>query len=712
MTRQLTIADVVRRPLPGMDAPTKVRFTPDGGALTYLQGPPDSTIRSLWHHDLSGEERTLLAGPSDDAVVSRDEQLRRERSREYGDGVTDYQSSDDGAVLVVLAGRLFVSRAGEPVKPLSGIEGVQDARLSPHGRRVAFVQSGDLFMAPVDGGPPLGLTDDAVPDVYNGLAEYIAAEELGRHLGLWWSTDSAQVAFAHVDERDVAPYLIPHLGGERVEVEEHRYPFAGGPNARVSLRVTDAAGGPTRQVELGMASDDYLVRVVAHPLGGWLVAVLPRAQRSLRWLRVEPDGSASELWVEPSTPWLNLDDDTRVLSDGRVLRSTERSGFRHLELRTADGTFDRQLTSGNWVVTGVVHVDEARGEILFTATRDGVPQRHLHVVPLAGGDPERLSNEPGWHETAVSPDGERWVDTWSSLEHAPAVVVRSRDGTPPIVIHQPSATASTLNLPPPELLELCAADGATTLHAAVYRPERAQSESPPPAVVWIYGGPHSQKVVDEWSMTVELHRQMLRQLGFAVVVVDNRGTFNRGLAFEAPLWRQMGHTEIADQAAAARQLAERGELDAERIGITGGSYGGYLTLMAMVLEPQLFRAGVAAAPVTDWHLYDTAYTERYLDTPDANADGYRRSSLIERAGDLAGPALIIHGLVDENVHFRHTARLLAALAETEHDVDLLVFPTERHGERGQAGRRQRQRRALEFLCRHLGQPYPGPLDGD
>ncbi len=696
MARRITIDDAVRVPLPGMDLPVKPRFTPDGSALLILQAPPGSVSRSLWRVDLESGERRLLAAPDDATRYSRDEELRRERQRERGAGITDYQLADDGTVLVVLGGRLLIGDVARPLAPLDAPVGVQDARLAPDGRHVAVVSGGDLYVVASGGGTPRRLTDDAAPAVFNGLAEYIAGEELGRQLGAWWSADGTALAFAHVDERSVPSYPIPHLVGDGVEVEAHRYPFAGGPNAAVSLRVARPAGGRSTEVDLGMRRDDYLARVVAEPGGGWLVAVLPRAQRSLHWLRVGLDGSARELWVERSDPWLNLDDDTRVLSDGTILRSTERTGFRHLELRTADGGFERQLTGGDWVVTSVVGVDEQRGEVLALTTRAGVLERHLDAIPLDGGDPRRLTDEPGWHAVAVSADGRRWVDTWSSLERAPAVVMRSRDGAAAITIHAPSETAESAGLTPPELLEVCAADGTTTLQAALYRPEPDGSR-PPPLVVWVYGGPHSQKVANDWSLTVEMHRQLLRSAGFAVLVVDNRGTANRGLAFESAIHREMGRIEVADQAAAVRQLANRGEIDGARAGITGGSYGGYMTLLAMMREPDLFRAGVASAPVTDWRLYDTAYTERYMDTPEANPDGYRDASLLTQARSLTGRALVMHGLIDENVHFRHTAQLLAALSDAERDVDLVVFPAERHGERGDAARRQRQRRALSFL---------------
>jgi dipeptidyl-peptidase-4 len=723
MTRRLTIEEVVRQPLPGMDAPTAVRFAGDSDLLLYLQHPADSPERALWRHDLTTGERLLLAGPGEaSAPLSREEELRRERLRERGGGVTSYQLSDDGrTALVTLAGRLFRSSDRMPVEPILGVDGVQDARLSPDGRRIAYVRAGDVYSFDDEAGPRR-LTHDAEPGVTNGLAEYVAAEELDRHVGTWWSADGGALLVAHVDERRVPPYPLPHLAGEQLEIEEHRYPFAGGPNARVSLRLIELGDGvrhgEPRNLDLGMADDEYLARVVPDPRGGWLVAVLPRAQRSLRWVRIGADGAVRGLWTEESEPWLNLDNATRVLRDGRVVRSTERSGWRHLELRDPDGGFERQLTAGEWVVTELVQVVERRpgeADLYFIGTRDGVLERHLYRVGLEGGEPERLTSEPGWHAAAVRSDGGAWVDTWSSLEHAPAVAVRfthPAEGT--ITIHAPSATAASLELPAPRLWELCAADGTTTLHAALYQPADGTPESQPapPAVVWVYGGPHSQKVANEWSLTVELHRQMLRQLGFAVIVVDNRGTSFRGRAFEAALAGQLGEVEIADQAAAVRQLAAERLLDVERVGITGGSYGGYLTLMALLREPELFRCGVAGAPVIDWHLYDTAYTERYLGRPEENPSGYAASSVLHGVAQLDRPVLVVHGLVDENVHFRHTARLLGALAEADRDVELLLFPEERHGERHPAARRQRQRRALAFFCRQLGRPLPPELRTD
>lgn len=725
MNARLRLEDISHLPLPGTDVPAAISFAPGGEALTYLQSTDGSLVRSLWWHDLRSGERRVIAGPMPgterEEAIGHEERLRRERTRTSELGVPEFAWAMRAArptLIVPVGGRVLAGSgvdaqaAVDALAPLDGVGQVSCAILAPDGLRVAFVRGGDLWVALLDGGQSLRLTEDAEPGVFNGLAEFIAAEELGRYEGLWWSLDGTHLAFAHVDERSVPPFMISHLGADPPTHEEHRYPFAGGPNALVTLRLVAASGDPSVEVDLGMADGDYLARVVAEPSGGWLVAVLPRAQRTLRWLRVAPDGVATELWMEASEPWLNLDDHTRALADGSILRTTERTGFRHLELRRADGVDTRQLTAGEWMVTDVVHVDESRGEVLFIGTADGATQRHLYAASLDMPEPvtrpSRLTNEAGWHEVAVSADGNRWADTCSTLEHAPAVSVRYRDDREPISIHAPSFTAASLQRRPPELLTLRAADGTTPLDAAIYRPEEPAA-SPPPCVVWVYGGPHAQNVKRAWEMTVSPLRQYLAQSGVAVAVVDNRGSANRGLAFEAPLAGHFGGVEVADQAAAVRQLAEAGEIDISRVAITGGSYGGKMTLRCVIAEPSIFRAGVAVAPVTDQAGYDTAYTERYLGLPQDDPAAYERSSVLPQAAELGGSVLLIHGALDENVHLRHSIRLVAALHALDRDIELVILPNDRHRMRSASGVRTRDRRTVLHLLTELGVPLPDEL---
>ncbi len=408
---------------------------------------------------------------------------------------------------------------------------------------------------------------------------------------------------------------------------------------------------------------------------------------------------------------MNLDALTRPLADGRVLRGTDESGFRQLEIREADGSSPRRLTAGDWVVTDVAHVDEGRGEVLVVGTADGVRERHLYAIPLDARQPitrpVRLTNEPGWHAIAVSDDGEAWADTFSDRSSAPRVVVRARNGQTKTIIHEPSADAASLGLVIPELLEVPADDG-TQLQVALFRPPDPEA-TPPPAIVWVYGGPHSQHVGEWWETTMLPIYQALVRAGFAVVVADNRGTANRGLAFEAQIAGALGTVEVDDQARVVTFLADRGDLDAGRVGITGGSYGGYLTIMAMLRRSDLFRAGVALAPVVDWDGYDTAYTERYLGTPAANPTTYQEASLLPRVSALRGPLLVTHGAIDENVHLRHTQRLGEALAHVGRELDVVVLPGQRHLVSSPRALLARDRRTVAFLCRSLGVPVPEDL---
>jgi dipeptidyl-peptidase-4 len=279
-----------------------------------------------------------------------------------------------------------------------------------------------------------------------------------------------------------------------------------------------------------------------------------------------------------------------------------------------------------------------------------------------------------------------------------------------VTVAEPTCDASRLGVLPPELLTLTADDGRTPLHAALYRP-RQPSGSPPPCVVWVYGGPHAQYVKRAWELTAHPLRQYLAGAGVAVLVVDNRGMAYRGIEFERPLQRRLGTAEVADQAAAVRQLAERGEIDIARVGITGGSYGGYMTLRCMALEPDLFRVGVAVAPVTDWRGYDSAYTERYLGMPDENPAAYDAASALDVLDRIRGSVLLIHGAIDENVHLRHSVRAMATLQAAGRDVELVVLPADRHRTRSASGLATRDRRTLRHLLTGLGVPLSHELRG-
>ena len=495
-----------------------------------------------------------------------------------------------------------------------------------------------------------------------------------------------------------------HQGKDTVEVEHHRYPFAGAANAVLRLGVVEVATAAVTWHDTGEESDSYIADAGWTPKGALTVQILNRAQDTLRLYR-QIGGEWEPLIEEMTTPWLNLSGQERFLQSGELLWSSERSGFRHLLRYRFRGVEPEitTLTSGEWAVTNVVGVDERRRLAYFCCTKESPVERHIYRVSLDGGEPERLTDGAGWHDGVLSRDGRHLVVIQSSRTHGPQMTLRDlQTGASTVLFANDMASADELGFTPPELFTLPAANGETVLHGALYRPKGLPEGERAPLVVSVYGGPHAQRVTDTWGMTVDMRAQYLARQGCAVLVVDNRGSANRGLAFEAALHLRMGTVEVEDQAAAAEWACSSFDfIDGDRVGVYGWSYGGYMALLCLMKRPDLFTAGVAGAPVTHWDGYDTAYTERYMSTPALNPEGYQDGSPLNHVAALEGKLLLVHGMIDENVHFRHTARLLVKLAEAGKTYEQLIYPEERHMPRDQKGLEDQESKVLGFLLKHL-----------
>ena len=715
---ELRAEDVARYPLPGANAPASIAFSPSGRYLSFLWSPEHSLRRDLFVLDLETGERTapLAAGAGvTEANLTIEERLRRERARDLGQGVTSAAWAKhldrllvprpDG--LHVLDAPGFHDRLAVPMA--DGGPPMLDPQLSPDGSRVAFVRDDEVCVASLDDGIVREVTTGARgTGRTNGLAEFVAQEEMGRSHGFWWSPDGRRIAFTEVDETHLPVYRIVHQGSDAVgegAQEDHRYPFAGAANAKVRLGVVEADGDGS-PVWCDLPGEwEYLARV------DWLAADVLTAQTEnrdqtrLEVHRIDPESGASSLLLrEESDVWINLHDVLRPVGDDRFLWASEREGFRHLELRATDGSTIERLTTGPWLVESVAGVGDEH--VYVVATKDGALERHLYAVPLSGGDLRRITDAAGTHACVVDAERGRFVDVHSSLESPPdATVRRLADGSEERRLLDATEAAdpraTELPLPPPELLTLTAADGTTPIDVLVYRPA---GTGPFPTIVSVYGGPHAQQVANAWSATCAMRRQWLRSLGFLVVVADNRGAAGRGLAFEGAIRWDLGEVEVRDQVAVVRALVERGLVDADRVGINGWSYGGYLSALCLAKAPEVFKAAVAGAPVTHWDGYDTHYTERYLGTPQANPEGYARSSVMAHVEGLRDRHLmVVHGLIDENVHFRHTARLINALIQARIPYELFLLPGERHSPRAEADRVYLEERILEFFRRVLSQ---------
>lgn len=728
--RRVTFEDIAHLPLLGMNAPVAPRFSPDGRHLCYLYSAEGTLTRDLWVYDReTGHEFPLRAGTGgdSDATVSREEALRRERQRQMASGVTSYAWCEQGdALLVPAGGGVYVRQGIEGGPRLVAEGGCIDPRLSPDGRRVAFVRDGELYAVDLalEGGEPRRLTFDAPAaeehgdrPLTNGLAEFVAQEEMGRSGGFWWSPDGESLAYEQVDASPVPVFLIPHPGADEVDLEAHRYPFAGKANVRVRLGVVGADGGETRWLPLSDEPDFYLARVAWTPDGTLLVQLQSRDQTRLDLVRFDiATGERTLLFQERSEPWLNLTDDLRFLRREddpperyQILWSAERDGRRSLFLYEPNG---KPVGDGRPIAAaalGAVYIDEVRaldserGHVYIEGWNTTPTERHLFRVAIADGSVERLTAEPGTHRATLPPDFSCYTDSFSSLGNPPSLTLRRMDGSTIARLQAdapPDERLAVLQLQPPELLTVTARDGET-LHGALYRPASVPQSGRAPVVVQVYGGPHAQTVTNEWALTANMRAHLLTQAGFCVFRLDNRGSARRGLAFEGAIAGNLGDLEVRDQVDGVRYLATLPQVDSERVGVYGWSYGGYMALMCLARAPEVFKAGVAGAPVTHWDGYDTHYTEQYMGHPAANAEGYRGSSVMTHAANIRGALLLVHGAIDENVHFRHSARLINALVAAGVPYDLMLFPEERHSPRREEDRVYMERHIFQFFRNRL-----------
>ncbi|BBC72429.1 peptidase S9 [Altererythrobacter sp. B11] len=700
---------------PGLDGPSprSERLSPDGRYLTLLRNRPDDRDRyDLWGYDRqSGEWRMLVDSEKlgSGRELSEAEKMQRERQR-IGSlkGIVTYDWAEDGqSILVPLDGDLYLAGLDGRVLRLTDTEESElNPKLSETGAYIAFVRDGRLWTGALDqlAPDPQPVTPAEGDLVSWGVAEFVAQEELDRSTGFWWSPDDRRIAVARVDESPVGIVTRAAIGASGTRTYEQRYPAAGTPNADVSLFVIDPDGGNRVQVDLGTDKDIYLARVDWAPDGSALyVQRLDRAQTRLDMLKVDPaTGASSVLFSEEAAPghWINLSDNYRFLKDGSLIWWSERSGYGHL-YRLADGAWT-QLTSGDWVVTKLVGVDQDAGRVYFTGTQDDVLAQQVYSLDLA--EPDRLArlSDPGFANSAsMDKTGRLLLVSRSSAAQPPQSYLADEDGNRLTWIVENAIDADHPYTPYmaghrlPTYGTIPGADGEP-LHWRMITPE-LQPGKRYPVFFQHYGGPHSQTVTKGWGGALE---QYIVDRGYIFFELDNRGSPNRGVAFEKPINRAMGSVEVEDQKRGAEYLKTLEFVDPDKIATYGWSYGGYMTLKMLEADPGLYAAGIAGAPVTRWELYDTAYTERYMGTPQADAAAYAASDAIEDAVNIADPLLLIHGMADDNVVFENSTELAARLQGEAVPFEMMFYPGFTHRVGGPKVSVHLWTTIFDFLDRH------------
>lgn len=712
---ELTLERIYSDPPLAGHSPPALELSPDGQALALLRpNADDSEVLDLWVQRLpDGALRRVIATQdllaSGGQKLTEAERMALERKRIYQTGITSFAwcTATSTALLIPFSGDLYlVGLAGDgpaEVVRLTRDDSVPELapQCSPRGSYVSYTKHNDMFVLSMADRRERRLTHEGTKTKSFGLAEFIAAEEMGRHRGHWWSPDERRLLVFEVDEAPVAVKVRTRIFVERTETYQQRYPVAGADNARVKAHVFDVASGKRTTLETPR-EDGYLPRAGFFGDSTAWLQWQSRDQRRLVVLGEAPSpGRLSPILEETDDAWLVLHHDMRPLKDGRFLWSSERTGRRQLEIVDRTSKERTTLTAEQEPVVALAGVDEARGIVYYRAHRKRGREVHLFAIPLSGGSATAIAAEPGWHEVEFSRSGTRFIDVHSQWGRPPTVSLGEPGGARQVLDANPTPELDALSKPTAEWRDFEAAD-KTPLNGVLLPPIGAVPGKRYPVLMWVYGGPTHGMVTNRWGKLYPLFVYLTQQ-GYGVALVDNRGTGGRGRAIDRAHHRAIGEVEPDDIFRAVGQLGAVPWVDPARIGIWGWSYGGYVAARAVLDAKSPFAAAVAVAPVTDWTLYDTHYTERYLGQPgDGTAKPYLQSNLVARAHLLEQPLMILHGTADDNVLFEHSLRLIAALQAANRRFDLMIYPGKAHGISGRAARLHLFSSSIAFFDRHLG----------
>jgi len=711
--KQLTIEEMFQ---PGGilgRGPENVQWSPDGTKVSFVQRDDTGEHGQLYFFDVAtGRSAVLVASgklaslaPPTSAIP---DERKKEAARRYS--IAAYHWAPDSRHLLFDSmGQLWLYDlpSGIGLQLTAGSDESIDPKFSPSGDRISYVRKHNLYVRTISDSGERQLTKNGDDNLLNGEVDWLYEEELYSRSNYYWSPDGKRIVFLQMNEKDVPSYPIPDWLPTRATLDQEKYPQPGDPNPLVRLGVVASDGGkakwmasPAGNGALSLGNDSN----VLIPRFGWLrndllwAIALNRVQDQLVLYFVNVNSGKSQVMMRETTDaWIDMhpEVDFKLLKSGDgFLWTSWRDGHNHIYLYRFDrenplsrpAKMEAQLTHGDWEVESIEGIDEEHGIVYFSANQGDWRQQNEFAVGLDGQNLHRISRQDGTHHADFDPrNAKYYVDRYSALTTPPSASVCSVGAS--CTAFWQARSVEAYHLLTPKFVEFKAADGTTTLQGTILLPSGGPmiANGKAPLIVSPYGGPGAQTVRDLW-IGADLFDQILAQQGFAVLHVDNRGMANRGKAFALPIKHNFGPTELADQIAATRQVLQQfPQLDGNRVGIWGWSYGGYFTLYAME-HSDLFKSGVAVAPVSDWRLYDTIYTERYMGLPKDNEKGYHDSSPVNFAADLKGKLLEVHGTSDDNVHMQNTVQMVSALINAGKQFQLMIYPGKTHGIAGTAAR--------------------------
>ncbi|WP_297336252.1 S9 family peptidase [Algoriphagus sp.] len=576
--------------------------------------------------------------------------------------------------------------SGEKQQLMNG-EKISYATLSPDNDKVAFVKENNLYLVDLASNVLTQITRDGEWNkIINGSADWVYEEEFSMAQAFKWSPDGKKIAFIRFDESEVPEFNMQLWGSLYPQDYRFKYPKAGEKNSQVSIHVFDVSTEEIQKIDTGLESDIYLPRIYWTQDANQLAFIrLNRLQNQLDLFHADASTGESKLILsEKSETYvdLNYNDNLQYLSDGKsFIRTSEQDGFKHIYHHAMDGSLIRQITTGNWEVSELVGVDEKAKKVYFVSTENSPLERNFYAIDLNGKNKKALTPATGTHRINMSPDFRFFIDYYSTTENPQVVTLNDNAGKMLKVLEENTELKERMKgfaLGQKEFFTFPTVDG-TELNGYLIKPADFDPNKKYPVLMYVYGGPGSQNVLNAWGGTRDFWHQALVAEGIIVACVDNRGTGARGRDFKHSTYANLGKIETVDQIEGAKYFAKQSFVDPERIGIWGWSYGGYMSSLALMIGNEVFKTAIAVAPVTTWRYYDTIYTERYLQTPQLNAAGYDDNSPITHVNKLKGNYLLIHGTGDDNVHFQNTVDLVNALISADKQFETFYYPNRNHG---------------------------------
>ncbi len=627
-----------------------------------------------------------------------------------GAGLRPQLSDDGAAVLINYANDLFHYKFanGEAVRLTNTADDEVGEEFSPDGKMVSFVRNYNIYVVDIATQRERSLTLDGNPKLFNGRLDWVYQEELygrGNFKGYWWSPDASKIVYLQLDEAKVRDFtVVDHIPNQQ-NLEIYAYPKAGMPNPTVRLGVVNVAGGATRWVDLFRYQnvEPLIARVDWKPDGSKIVfSISGREQTWMDLNFADPvTGKVETAFRETSGPWVNADDDHGPywLKDGSFLWQSERSGWNHIYHYAADCKERRAVTSGKWEARTFHGVDEANGWVYFSGTQRSHIGGDAYRIKLDGSGLQRLTETPGTHIARFNPSLSQFIDAWTDATTPPQVRLHTSDGKLVRVIDENKVAAfAQYKLSSPEFLQVKTRDGFV-MEAMMIKPPDFDPKKKYPVFQDTYSGPHAPLVRNAWGRDAMWH-QLLAQKGYIVWICDNRSASGKGIEATWPIYKNLGELELRDLEDGVTYLKTLPYVDGSRIGLNGWSYGGYMTSYALT-HSTAWKIGIVGAPVTDWHLYDTIYTERYMATPQNNPEGYEKSSVVKAAGNLNGKMLLIHGSVDDNVHMQNSIQFIYVLQKAGKQFEFMTYPKSRHGVTDPKLQRHMRELMLKFILENL-----------